>query len=577
MSLPIFNKLKIGAKINLLIVVFVVASGAILAISYRNLQEADGKLDYYAHTLSPSIEKVLQGDRDLYQALVSERTLLNLKPEDKKFDELVKFIEENLQQSRDRVGFYGERAETREQKDLLEHFKNDLDKWIANDRQVIALLQEGKPKGVARAKMLSMITGDQLFEEARGNLDKLEELSVGFADRNQKAADTLKKKNIVTLFSMAALALFVAILLGLVIVRSITKPLAAAVEFAQDIAGGNLAMKRLNSRSRDETGRLATALNEMLENLRGLVSRVAQSSEQVAASSEELASSVQAVGQAAQQVAETITQMAKGTDEQARASQEAGKIVDSMSASIQQVASSSQKMAQNATDVVATGEEGRKAVGKAASQMSAIRDTVDKSAGAVKNLGERSQEIGRIVEVITGIADQTNLLALNAAIEAARAGEQGRGFAVVADEVRKLAEQSRQAAEQISALIREIQGETSRAVETMESGTREVAAGSDVVAETGKAFETIVQAVQSLVAQIQEVSAATGQLAAGSQQVVKSVESIAAITEEAAASSEEVSANSEEQTATIQEIAYSAEELSRMAQELQKTVGSFRL
>ncbi|MCL4513976.1 MAG: methyl-accepting chemotaxis protein, partial [Firmicutes bacterium] len=379
MSLPFFNKLKIGAKINLLIVVFVVASGAILAISYRNLQEADGKLDYYAHTLSPSIENVLQGDRDLYQALVSERTLLNLKPEDKKFDELVKFIEENLQQSRDRVGFYGERAETGEQKDLLEKFKNDLDKWIENDRQVIALLQEGKPKGVAQAKILSITTGDQLFEEARGNLDKLEEISVAFADHNQKAAEALKKTNIVTLFSVAALALFVAILLGLVIARSITRPLAAAVEFAQDIARGNLAVKRLNFKSRDETGRLATALNEMLENLRGLVSRVVQSSEQVAASSEELASSVQAVGQAAQQVAETITQLARGTDEQARASQEAGKTVDSMSASIQQVASSSQKMAQNATGVVATGEEGRKAVGKAASQMSAIRDTVDRS------------------------------------------------------------------------------------------------------------------------------------------------------------------------------------------------------
>ncbi|MGE5578126.1 MAG: methyl-accepting chemotaxis protein [Syntrophothermus sp.] len=577
MSVSLFNKLKIGGKINLLIAVFVVASGVIVAISYRNLQDTDENLDYYAHTLSPSIEKVLQADRDLYQALVAERTLLNLKPESKEFDERLKFIEENLQQSRERVSFYAERAETKEQKDLLQRYEADLNRWIESDRQVIALLKDGKPKSIEQAKSLSMTTGDQLFEAARNNLDKLEEISVGFADHKQKEADEIKKNNIKALFGVAVLALIAAILLGLIISRTITRPLAAAVQFAQEIARGNLAVEQLTSKAKDETGSLAKALNEMLVNLRSLVKRVVQSSEQVAVSSEELASSAQSVGQVTQQVAKTISQLAKGSDEQAKAAQETGKVVDTMSASIQQVATSSQKMAQDAAGVVTTGEEGQKAVNQGINQMYALKDTVDKSAEAVKGLGERSQEIGRIVEVITNIADQTNLLALNAAIEAARAGEQGRGFAVVADEVRKLAEQSRQAAEQISALIREIQGETAKAVATMESGTKEVAVGADMVAGTGKAFETIVQAVRNVVAQIQEVSAATGQLAAGSQQVVRSVESIAAITEEAAAGAEEVSASAQEQTAAIEEIAASAESLARMAQELQKAVGSFRI
>jgi methyl-accepting chemotaxis protein len=196
---------------------------------------------------------------------------------------------------------------------------------------------------------------------------------------------------------------------------------------------------------------------------------------------------------------------------------------------------------------------------------------------AVRNLGNRSNEIGRIVEVITGIADQTNLLALNAAIEAARAGEQGRGFAVVAEEVRKLAEQSRTAAEQISGLIGEIQNDTNNAVTTMDAGGREVAAGTEAVEKAGAAFAAIANAVQGMVARIQEVSAATQSLAAGSQQAVKAVESIAAITEEAAAGSQEVGASAQEQSASVQEIASSSESLAQMAQELQRAVAEFSI
>ncbi len=437
------------------------------------------------------------------------------------------------------------------------------------------LLELSRAGKVQEAKGYAM----KLREVSQGALANLDELikvttdqAAAFDQQNQ--ADAQAARN-TSLAAIVIVALF-SILVGLWVAGLIVNPVRKVQEVAEALAEGDLS-RTAPVKSKDEVGLMAAAVNQAVENLRHLVRQVANTSEQVAASSEELATSAQAVGQVTQQVASTIGQLAQGADQQAKSAQDAGRVVENMSASIQQVAASSQRMSTDATGAVATAEDGRKAVDQAISQMATIKSTVDASAVAVKGLGERSQEIGRIVEVITGIADQTNLLALNAAIEAARAGEQGRGFAVVAEEVRKLAEQSREAAEQISSLIREIQGETAKAVETMESGTREVAAGAEVVGKSGRAFEAIVEAVQTVVAQIHEVGAATQQLATGSQQVVKSVESIAAITEQSAAGAEEVSASSEEQSASVEEIAASAESLAEMAQDLQKAVASFKL
>lgn len=227
--------------------------------------------------------------------------------------------------------------------------------------------------------------------------------------------------------------------------------------------------------------------------------------------------------------------------------------------------------------MVDRANDGGQTIELAIAQMGKIETTVNSSAQVVSKLGERSKEIGQIVATISGIAGQTNLLALNAAIEAARAGEQARGFTVVAEEVRKLAEQSQEATKKIAVLIGEIQGDTDNAVVAMNNGTREVKSGADVVDSAGIAFREIVNLVSEVSSQVREISAAMQQMAAGSQQIISSVNKIDELGKKSIGETQNVSAAAEEQLVAMEEIASSSQVLAKLADELQTSVAGFQV
>ncbi len=209
--------------------------------------------------------------------------------------------------------------------------------------------------------------------------------------------------------------------------------------------------------------------------------------------------------------------------------------------------------------------------------MSSVRDSSQAVSTAIRELADKSEQIGQIVQTITGIAEQTNLLALNAAIEAARAGEQGRGFAVVAEEVRKLAEESQKAAKQISGLISAIQHDTAAAVEVVEDGAKKTADGASVVEQTREAFLSIVQAVEDMNARVEQIAAATQQITAATSTMQESIAEAATVAEESSASTEEVSASTEETSASTEQVAASAAEMANSADALRALVGNFQL
>ncbi|MFD0589013.1 methyl-accepting chemotaxis protein [Paenibacillus sp. GCM10027627] len=376
---------------------------------------------------------------------------------------------------------------------------------------------------------------------------------------------------------MGAAAVVISMFVSWFVGRIISRPIVKIAEAAGNIAAGDLSGNSLSVRNRDEVGDLAESFNQMSMQLRELIRHVGSSAEQVAASAQQLTATSEQAAYASEQIAETMQQVAMDADNGFQHITQASHTVQDISSGASLMADRAQQVSNTATDAYEKAVEGGQAIQTAIDQMSSIHDTVDGLSAQINGLGERSAQIKTIVSAISDIAKQTNILSLNAGIEAARAGDHGRGFLVVASEIRKLAEQSSSSAGQIGELVAAIREETELAVRTMGTATREVASGIEAVHSAGTAFVQIQTFAGAVNEQIQDVSASSTGMASGAEGMVHGMKAVTGASQSTVTGAQTVSASTEEQLASMEEIAASAKSLSHLAEELQTQIEKFKV
>ncbi|SEN49302.1 methyl-accepting chemotaxis protein [Terribacillus saccharophilus] len=393
------------------------------------------------------------------------------------------------------------------------------------------------------------------------------------------ASDSMVASSIADFTKIFVVVLVLVVVLAIVVVlfftRGIKKRLSRISQAMHNAGKGDFSYMVEDSLN-DEIGQLTMNLSEMRENLSDVMKTIAETSDQVAASSEELTASAEESSKSAELIAASTQTAANGTELTMHHVEDVVASVEHMQTRVKEAQTNSQTIMSLSDTASRNSQDGTEAVLTVVKQMNEINNSVTEIGSFVNGLDKKSKEIGTIVNLISDISNQTNLLALNAAIEAARAGEQGKGFAVVADEVRKLAEQSANSTQLIASLISDIQTETDKAVTAMQHGAGNVEEGIRKTENVNNSFQSIKQAINQVTNNVQEVSQTIEGVSSGSKDIVEVMDKVKMTARENAESNETNAAASQQQSAAMEEISASSEALSGMAMDLQAALGKFK-
>lgn len=374
----------------------------------------------------------------------------------------------------------------------------------------------------------------------------------------------------------ATVVVIMSLLISTLIANRLTRSIRAIQQHALEVAGGNLAVESLDESRKDELGSLAKSFNTMVVSLKKLISGADLVSGQVAAASAELQVSSEQISQATEHIAQVMQEIAHGSNTQVTEVAGNLEIMQSLEQNVRHIMEQSEVMTSTINISSTSTERGKQDLTDAIHQVEMIEQSTSSMAATIQGLNESTERIEQVVAVITDIATRTNLLALNAAIEAARAGEAGRGFGVVAEEIRKLALQSGQSTEEINNILSRIQAETSKTAKQMASSKGEVDKGIHLITIAGQSFESIEQSIYGITEVNTSIREITARISAETQTASHQISAVSQIAQENAEGTQHISAASEQQMASMEEVAAFAESLANEAEELKNLIGQFK-
>jgi methyl-accepting chemotaxis protein len=381
-----------------------------------------------------------------------------------------------------------------------------------------------------------------------------------------------------TITSLLFLSAIITIILSIVIIRSVTGPVNNVTKKLKEIAnnGGDLT-QRIGYKSKDEIGELSSSFDLFVDKLHSIIKEVSLSAETISSSSKQLSLATGTTTQALEEISSTIVEIASGSSDAAAVAEETNASLAELAKFSEDTLEASRSTNENSKKAKEAAESGAEKISEVVSSIAQIAESSKEVSSMINGLEESSKRIGEIIKIITSISEQTNLLALNAAIEAARAGEAGRGFNVVADEIRKLADESNSAAREISELVKDNQYKSAAAVSSVGAVEEKVAIGVNKASEVGASIQNIIKNIQDIAGQIEQIDDANEKQAGSSKEMEKAISNIAAASSQIAGGTENISASIEEQLGTMTEIEGTTEQLTEMASRLKELTSGFKL
>ncbi|MGG1335056.1 methyl-accepting chemotaxis protein TlpC [Bacillus subtilis] len=442
----------------------------------------------------------------------------------------------------------------------------------ASSEVIAAVLKKGKRfYGQADVAGSSYQTAYMPLKDQNGNI-----IGMLYTGANQSILASLTQSLFTQFAIVLVIVIIVSVILVLVFTRKINKRLNALKSAFESAGNGDMTIE-VSDKTGDELSELSVYYNKMRMKLNDTIQTVQQSALQLASASQQLSAGAEETNQASEKITEAVQQIANGAQDQITRIENSESSLKQASADIRDISANTAAIADKGQLAQSKADIGQKEIANVQAQMDAIHQSIQKSGEIIHQLDGRSKQIEQILSVITQIADQTNLLALNAAIEAARAGEQGKGFAVVADEVRKLAEESQQSAGQISKLIIEIQKDMNRSARSVEHVKTEAAEGVTMIQRTRDAFKEIAAATGEISAEISDLSASVTNISASAHQINDSFAANTADIKESTKNTRQAAALTEEQFAAMEEITAASETLSQLAEELTGIISQFKM